>query len=171
MSFWICRSLKYFTARGKSLSTRKLTKPIGKSFGCCLGRIPYFIKSLQRIIQLTLHSSDVILLLIMKSYYYRWQRFIFTCRRINAILHCLNRQDELQRLIQWADRKKLSGPCRAYNTRLDDEEHRLFRYQLSVPHLIGLARILHTLKIFICPAQPYYTTGYAAAIGAANLDR
>ena len=99
----------------------------------------------------------------MKTYYYRWQTFITTCRQINALLHCLNRQDELLRLIEWAEPKNLPGPCRAYNSRLNEEERRIFRYQVSVPHLMTFAHTLHALKVLICPSEPYYKTGYAAA--------
>ena len=100
----------------------------------------------------------------------RWQNCRITFREIRAILYCLNRQDELSRLIAWANRKHLHGPRKAYQIKLDDTERRLFHYQVSSPRLIVYARLLHNLKKVLFPPPHSHRKGATSAYRSKSLD-
>ena len=98
----------------------------------------------------------------MRAYRNRLSDFHFICREVYAILRCLNRQDELRRLIEWADNKRLLGPHRAYTIKLDDTDRKLFRYRVSSPRLTMLARLLHSFKTLLTPSHYYLPEGSAS---------
>lgn len=81
---------------------------------------------------------------------------------IKEVLHCLNRQAELKRLINWAAQKSLDGPYRLYKSRLAEEENRLIKYQWRTPQLLGWARLLHTISCLVSPPPRYLPRGSAA---------
>jgi len=85
-----------------------------------------------------------------------------TLVRLYTILCSFNRRAELMRLIQWARRKKLSGPLQAYQNRLIDEEKRLFHYALEFPSLLRWAKYLHRLNNLVNPIPRYVPKGSAA---------
>ena len=98
----------------------------------------------------------------MKPYYdsdLPWRRKL---QQIYIILCTMNRRAELERLIEWANRKRLAGPRRAYQSRYWDEERRLLHYRVDVPQLVNHARILYRLKCLLAPAPRYYSRGAAA---------
>src|SRR5258706_14237557 len=78
-----------------------------------------------------------------------------------AILHAFNRRSELQRLVIWAKRKRLSGPRKLYQNRFADEERRLFVYTLSSPRLTKVAHLLHWLNHLISTPPLYPAKGSA----------
>jgi hypothetical protein len=84
-------------------------------------------------------------------------------REFYNILCALNRRCELQRLVKWAEQKKLSNPLKLYQNRLADEEKRLFRYRLQFPHLATCASLLHQLTYILFPAPRYLAKGTARA--------
>lgn len=79
-----------------------------------------------------------------------------------AILACYNRRAELQRLIDWAYRKRLAGPRHFYKLSLQDEEIRLNRYALVYPTQVRWARLLYSIRTTLFPAQRFHRKGSAA---------
>lgn len=82
-------------------------------------------------------------------------------REFYSILCAFNRRTELQRLVEWAERKKLSHPLKLYQNRLADEEKHLFRYRLQSPRLTAYASLLHQLTHILLPAPRYLARGSA----------
>lgn len=85
--------------------------------------------------------------------------FVSSCRETYRILCALNRRRELYRLVQWAQRKHLSGPLRLYRNRLDEEEFRLFRYTVNSPHLTSSARLFYNLNCLLSSTPRYVPKG------------
>ncbi len=83
------------------------------------------------------------------------------CYQVYRMLCCLNRHHELLRLVRWAERKRLVGPCRLYRSRLADEDRRLLRYALDAPTQMRCARWLHRLNQLINPTPRYLPKGSA----------
>lgn len=77
------------------------------------------------------------------------------------LLWLLNRRVELQRLIAWAERKKLAGPKRCYEKRLNEAEEKLLRYSLRFPGPVKLAFLLHRINGWFFPAPCYLRRGAA----------
>jgi len=84
------------------------------------------------------------------------------CKKFYTILSILNREAELGRLVDWATRKRLPDPRKAYQNRLADEERRLFRYTLDHPGLTVWTRRLRWLGSILSPTPRYYPRGSAA---------
>lgn len=87
------------------------------------------------------------------------------------ILHALNRRTELLRLIYWAKRKRLEGPLKAYQGRLEDEELRLNRYSIRFPNPARWAHRVHCLNNFLFPAPRHYSRGAAPKTYGKNKRR
>jgi hypothetical protein len=85
------------------------------------------------------------------------------------ILYCLNRRAELIRLVDLAKRKRLSGPLRCYQNRLEDEEIRLNFYTLRHPQLTKWTRWFHRFNDLILPPPRYLRQGSAAIYRRNNL--
>lgn len=83
-------------------------------------------------------------------------------------MRILQRTDELVDLFLWARRKGLERPLRCYQSRLVDEENRLFRAAVRTPRLVQLACIVHRFKKQLLPTPRYYR-GYAAKYRSFNL--
>jgi hypothetical protein len=99
-----------------------------------------------------------------------WQQNLWlTWREFWSILHAMNRQAELVRLVEWAGRKRLAGPRRAYQARLSDEERRVLRYTLNYPRLAAWARRVQRLNRLISPAPRYLARGSAAIYSSKRL--
>jgi hypothetical protein len=79
-----------------------------------------------------------------------------------AIVCTLNRQTELERLVSWAERKRLPGPRRLYQRRLADEEMRLTHYALRFPRQLFWAHLVHRLSNLISTLPRYPARGSAA---------
>jgi hypothetical protein len=104
---------------------------------------------------------------------YNVVNYVNECRQKHRQLLCntlatLNRRDDLSQLVQWAERKRLSGPLKPYQARLADEEIRLNRIAIQHPRLYRRARALHWLRWFISPTPRYYK-GYAAKYRRSRL--
>lgn len=74
-------------------------------------------------------------------------------------LQALNRRTELLHLIRWAKRKRLEGPLRAYQARLEDEELRINRYVIRFPSPARWAYRVHYLNNLLFPAPRRYSRG------------
>lgn len=74
----------------------------------------------------------------------------------------LNRKRELNRLINWASRKKLRGPLRLYQNRLIDTEKKLLCYKFHSTCLVVWAQRFHWLAGFIRPTIKYTSKGAAS---------
>lgn len=92
----------------------------------------------------------------------RWHLFLQTWYQFWAIVHTLNRQTELGRLIAWADRKQFRGPFRMYVMRSQQEEERLTHYAIRFPRLLRLAQALHNVSNLTSPSPRYPAKGSAA---------
>jgi hypothetical protein len=79
------------------------------------------------------------------------------------ILRTLNRHRELVRLVRWTCQRKLSGPLKAYESKLKWEEIRLAYYTIRSPLATACARIIHTLTYLTFPEPKYMQKGSAAA--------
>jgi hypothetical protein len=80
-----------------------------------------------------------------------------------AVLRCLNRYQELTRLIAWAEKKRLSGPRRLYQKRLADQQIKLMRFALYTPHPLRIAKLLYSINRLINKPPRYMAKGAAAA--------
>jgi hypothetical protein len=66
------------------------------------------------------------------------QHWLFTQLAVRECLTAyaaFHRAVELQRLVDWATRKRLTGPRRSYAYQLFDAENRLHRYAFRHPHI------------------------------------
>ena len=79
-----------------------------------------------------------------------------------AIYNILSRRYELERLIEWATRKKLIDPRRLYQSRWADEERRLTRVSWRSPRILCLVRFLFCANQIILPTRHYHAKGSAA---------
>src|SRR6266536_3422809 len=71
------------------------------------------------------------------------------------ILKTFNRRAELYRLVAWAKRKRLAGPLRLYQSRVIDEERRLFRFRLESPRKTTAAYSVHRFAYILFPPTRY----------------
>jgi hypothetical protein len=85
----------------------------------------------------------------------------FSFREVYRILCILNRQFELEQLVQWAERKHLSRPLRLYRNRLADEESCVLRYRVDSPRLFAYAHLLFQLNNLISSPPRYPAKGSA----------
>jgi hypothetical protein len=86
-----------------------------------------------------------------------------TFKTFGAIWKRLNRRAELQRLVLWAERKRLAGPLKAYWSRLADEEIFLAIQSLDHPKLSAIAWALHEVMRITESKPRYHKHGAAAA--------
>ena len=77
------------------------------------------------------------------------------------LIGILKRRYELQQLIQWAKRKRLSRPRKLYQSRLQDEEFRLNRYLVCYPTMTTWTRRFYGLWRSLALKPRYYRRGYA----------
>ncbi len=90
------------------------------------------------------------------------------CSRL--VFLSLNRQAELQRIIRWAQRKRLAQPLKFYRRRLEDEQVRHARYALISPRAAIVARWVHFLTRPFRPTPRFYHKGSAAPYRTRKLD-
>ncbi len=91
----------------------------------------------------------------LRKLWWKWQRFW-------AVYRCLERRSDLQRLIDWAKRKRLKGPLNLYYTRMGDEEARLLGYTMRCRRTLWWARCFHWLSTTLNPPPRYRAKGSAA---------
>src|SRR5258708_32327770 len=107
----------------------------------------------------------------MTTAQYSQQSTLQNLREFWAIYCCLTRQAELERLIRWAEKKRLKNPRKCYQSRLEDERRRIFFYRVRSPRLTFLARWLQRLNTVINPSPRYYRGGSAVGYRTRNLDK
>jgi len=78
-----------------------------------------------------------------------------------SAVHSLNRKTELLRLVQWAKRKRLTGPLKLYLTRLRQEEASIMRLRARSPKILVGARLVHCISNIVSPTPRYYPKGSA----------
>lgn len=78
------------------------------------------------------------------------------------ILYLLNREEELQRLVRWAVRKRLPGPRSCYERHLEEVERKLLRCRMESPQAAQWARRAHVLKRLLVSRPRYPMRGAAA---------
>ncbi len=83
-------------------------------------------------------------------------------QEIRAIIRNLHQQDDLERLVKWAKRKRLKGPRTYYQRLLFDIQDRLLRQRVRFPHLMFWAKLLYNINLLISPAPQYHAKGSAA---------
>jgi hypothetical protein len=88
-----------------------------------------------------------------------WSKWLAFC----AVYRTLNRKGELERLVQWASRKKLAGPKNAYERKIVEEERRLIRHASQSPRLVRWAHLLRWLSLAIRTTPKYAVRGSASA--------
>jgi len=97
----------------------------------------------------------------MREYYFPLSTGYSIFSELYSMLCSLNRRNELNRLVDWAERKKLFHPLRLYRIRLADEERRILHYRLKSPRMLRAAYFLHSLSRFINPRLKYLAKGSA----------
>lgn len=85
--------------------------------------------------------------------------FVAETRRI---LYLMNRQDELQRLVQWAVQKELAGPRKCYEGYIENVERKLLRSRVETPRAASWAQRAHVLKRLLVSRPRYPKRGAAA---------
>ncbi len=81
-----------------------------------------------------------------RFYYTRWYSYWMAFSAFRRILSKLRYQDELEELIAWAKRKRLSGPLKSYKIKLHHIERDLCTLNIRNPQLTRLARTWHFLR-------------------------
>lgn len=76
----------------------------------------------------------------------------------HCILSAVQRQDDLDNLVKWTKRKRLSGPRHYYQSLLRDTEMLLIKYTLRHPRTVEAARWCYCLWRMINPRR--YQRGY-----------
>ena len=97
-------------------------------------------------------------------------RYVIRCRWLEfaSLQGIFNRRRELMRLSQWASKKRLTGPRRLYQRRLEQEEIRLARVVVRSPGITRIAWIINLVGHLLC-SEPRYHRGVAARYRYCNL--
>ena len=95
-------------------------------------------------------------------YQSRWDSHLLTWKDARAIWRYQCRQADLERLVRWATRKRLSGPRAHYQVLLIDTEQRLLQHQLRHPHVAWWLRFFFDLTTLVFPVPRYCRKGLAA---------
>lgn len=93
---------------------------------------------------------------------HHWQQFWW-------LFHRYARIADLERLIAWARRKRLSGPRNYYQYLLETEHTHLMRYTIREPQLSRWARVVYEVSTVLNPPPRYRARGSAARYRRANL--
>ncbi len=101
-------------------------------------------------------SKTSLLIHKRNNWWQTWQQFW-------AVFHKFYRRDDLENLVTWAQRKKLSGQARYYSSLLANVEIDLNRYVLRQRNLFIWASCLRSICLFVKPPQAKYPRGSAAA--------
>lgn len=100
-------------------------------------------------------SKTSLLIHKQNNWWRTWQQFW-------AVFHKLYRRDDLENLVRWAQRKRLSDQARYYSSLLTDTEIDLNRYALRQRNLTIWAHYLYSLCRFLKPPRRRYSRGSAA---------
>lgn len=91
-----------------------------------------------------------------------WYNYHFAWLQFTSILETLSQRDELEHLIRWAQRKRISGVREHYQWLLADVERRLLVKAVHNPRLTNLAEWTYCIQGMLCPAPSFYPKGAAA---------
>ncbi len=105
---------------------------------------------------------DSDLVMYSKRHSWRYQQYYFAWNDFNTVLGALHRRTELEELIQWAARKRLSGPAKLYRSRHTDEETIIARVATRSPLLFFWARAGFHLNRVVSAKLQYKPKGSAA---------
>jgi hypothetical protein len=97
-----------------------------------------------------------------------WRDYLATWGRFWYAYHTSHRIDELQRLIQWAQRKRLTGVRNSYRYKLVREMISLKGCRQCYPETTAWGRGLYKLVRLFASDAPYYPSGAAAAYRTAR---
>ena len=100
----------------------------------------------------------------------RWYSHRLTLRDATTIWRYLYRRADLERLVHWATRKRLSGPRTHYQTLLVDTEQRLLQCQLRHPRLAWWLRFIFGLITQVFAPRYHYRKGAAAKYRMRNYS-
>jgi len=100
----------------------------------------------------------------------RWYPCLLTWQDVRAFWRYQHRRADLERLIQWTVRKRLTGPRAHYQMLLADTEQHLLKYQLRRPHLTWWLRLFFGLTTLLFPPQQRYRKGSAAKYKLRNYS-
>jgi len=103
-------------------------------------------------------SNTSLLIHNRNNWWHDWQQFW-------AVFHKLHRRDDLENLVRWAQRKKLSGQTRYYSSLLIDTEVDLNRLALRHRDLYIWAHYLYSIFRTLKPPRRRYSRGSAAIYG------
>ena len=92
----------------------------------------------------------------MREYKYLGQNSGLGCGDFYTNLKAFYRRRELRRLVPWVLRKNLKNPLKLCQTRLEDEEKRLFHYALTTPRLYRAAYRLVQFSTIISHLPPIF---------------
>lgn len=79
-----------------------------------------------------------------------------------TVYRCLERRANLERLIAWAERKRLPGPLKLYRSRVADEELRLMHHAIRSRLISNSARRFFWVCKVLNPPRRTYAKGSAA---------
>ena len=83
----------------------------------------------------------------------------------------MNQRAELGRLVTWAERKRLDGPKRWYQSLFDGTEQALWRHRVRTPGAVRWAKLVYWLRRVVFPAPRYPTRGSAAVYTRKRLTQ
>lgn len=86
----------------------------------------------------------------------------FAWLQLHAVLQALSERDDLQRLVLWARRKKLSEVRRYYQYLLSETENRLLKSAFRHRQLTALAKWIYCAQVMLFPARRFYPKGSGA---------
>jgi hypothetical protein len=99
-----------------------------------------------------------------------WWRYWLIWHDHWRIVNALHQRDDLERLVQWSKRKRLSGVAGYYRRLLLDQEGKLFTKQMHFPSLFACAEWVYSFQIALSPT-PRYKSGSAAKYRLRNYQR
>ena len=100
-----------------------------------------------------------------RPYLSQWQFEWCCCQRILLLYH--NRYD-LKQLSDWAWRKRLPKPQKAYERKVLHIEQEIADLRMRYPKAAQWAYMLYGINRFVTP-KPRYTKGYAAKYRSSNF--
>ena len=99
-----------------------------------------------------------------------WNHWGLTWRAAAQGWLYLHRRADLERLIQWATRKRLLGPRMHYRMLRMDTEQRLLQHQFRYPRLTWWLRFFFALSAMLLPSQHYHRKGAASKYKLRNYS-
>jgi hypothetical protein len=78
-----------------------------------------------------------------------------------AILETLEVCDNLERLVQWAERKRLAKIKRYYIELLIEHKNKLLKYRFHCKHMMFWMEWVYCFKVMLFPPPQYYRRGAA----------